>query len=425
MRPESPYGVSKKAVIDYLHYYRRVERARVHRARARQRVRPAPGPARRGRRRRDLRGQVPPPRSPGHLRRRFADPRLRLRRRRRRRVRALGRQGRRPGVERRHGHRDIGAAAVRRDGAPRPAPSSRRAINRPARGRSNAARSTRRVPRSTSAGSRGPPSTKVSAAPSSTSRANAAPPCADPKLFCVTSTGLRPVNSRRNEGVSPSRQDPRHVFRGGSSTVRVGCESRRRLRHYERRVDAGSVRRPGRLSRRRTSGVVLYRGVYLNPGTPMTARGRLRRRASRAHRTRRCHTVRGCVLRRPGARSRPPRGHVSALAPNDATGLVVHETTRVRPEDVIRRSTTCRSTARSASRCSWPASTAARTSSRPCLQAMRRKRLITYESTLRMFQMNAAQGVRGTRAMRVALERLGSDASRDRERDGDVASPEF
>ena len=43
-RPVSPYGISKKVVIDYLVVLRALPRARLHRARARQRLRPPPGP---------------------------------------------------------------------------------------------------------------------------------------------------------------------------------------------------------------------------------------------------------------------------------------------------------------------------------------------------------------------------------------------
>ena len=57
-RPVSPYGVAKKAVGDYLHYYREIHGLEYTVARARQRLRPASGSARRGRRRRDLRRQA-------------------------------------------------------------------------------------------------------------------------------------------------------------------------------------------------------------------------------------------------------------------------------------------------------------------------------------------------------------------------------
>ena len=54
-RPISPYGVSKKAAGDYLHFYREVHGLEYTDARARERLRPAPGSERRGRRGRDLR----------------------------------------------------------------------------------------------------------------------------------------------------------------------------------------------------------------------------------------------------------------------------------------------------------------------------------------------------------------------------------
>ena len=61
--PESPYGVSKKAAVDYLYYYRTV-RGLEYTALALANVYgPAPEPARRSRRRRDLRRQAARPRA--------------------------------------------------------------------------------------------------------------------------------------------------------------------------------------------------------------------------------------------------------------------------------------------------------------------------------------------------------------------------
>ena len=56
--PLSPYGVAKKAVGDYLHYYREIHGLEYTVLALAERVRAAPGPARRSRRRRDLRGKL-------------------------------------------------------------------------------------------------------------------------------------------------------------------------------------------------------------------------------------------------------------------------------------------------------------------------------------------------------------------------------
>ena len=177
--PESPYGVAKKAVGDYLHYYREV-RGLEYTALALANVY---GP------RQDphgeagvvaiFAGKLLDHERPVDLRRRRADPRLRLRRRRRRRVRARGRQGRRPAAEHRHRRRDERAAAVRRDGAPHRLQATAR--YEPPRAGEVATQRARPRPR------RDPPrleavddaSTRASPAPSSTSKANAAPPSAE------------------------------------------------------------------------------------------------------------------------------------------------------------------------------------------------------------------------------------------------------
>ena len=101
-RPLSPYGVSKKAAIDYLVAYRELHSLEFS-ALALANVY---GP------RQDPHGEAGvvaifaerllPGRAGDHLRRRRADPRLRLRRRRGRRLRPGGHQGRRAGVQHRH-----------------------------------------------------------------------------------------------------------------------------------------------------------------------------------------------------------------------------------------------------------------------------------------------------------------------------------
>ena len=163
---------SKKAVGDYLHYYREVARARVHRARARQRLRPAPGPARRGRRRRDLRGQVARTTSgrsifgDGAQTRDFVyvDDVVDAF------VRAADKGG---GLvdEHRHRRRDAACSSSTTSMARLTGFKQPRALPAAAPGRDRAQRARSRPrPRSTSVGSRGRPSTKASPAPSSTSR---------------------------------------------------------------------------------------------------------------------------------------------------------------------------------------------------------------------------------------------------------------
>ena len=140
--------------------------SRVHRARARQRLRPAAGPPRRGRGGRDLRRPHARRQSADRLRRRQADPRLRVRRRRRRRVRARHREGRRPAHEHRHRRRDERARALRRHGAAHRFPGRRPSGRRNGRASCCARRSTRVAPPSTSGGSRGRRSTTAWRAPS-------------------------------------------------------------------------------------------------------------------------------------------------------------------------------------------------------------------------------------------------------------------
>jgi hypothetical protein len=85
-------------------------------------------------------------------------------------------------------------------------------------------------------------------------------------------------------------------------------------------------------------------------------------------------------------------------------GLVVHESTRFGPEDIntidgIPVSTPERVILELAGLKPFPDYVEA------VIHAMRRKRLITYESTYAVFQRLARRGVPGVRAMRVALER--------------------
>ena len=115
-RPISPYGVSKKAAGDYLHYYREVHGLEYTELALANVYGPRQDPQRRSRGRRDLRR--PDARRPpaDDLRRRRADPRLRVRRRRRRRVRARHREGRRAPHEHRDRRRDERARALRGHG---------------------------------------------------------------------------------------------------------------------------------------------------------------------------------------------------------------------------------------------------------------------------------------------------------------------
>ena len=85
LAPEAPYGQSKLAGEGYVGYYRRMHGLNAVEPAPRQRLRAAPGSARRGRGGRDLLRAAPRRRPAHRLRRRPADPGLRLRRRRRRR----------------------------------------------------------------------------------------------------------------------------------------------------------------------------------------------------------------------------------------------------------------------------------------------------------------------------------------------------
>jgi hypothetical protein len=85
-------------------------------------------------------------------------------------------------------------------------------------------------------------------------------------------------------------------------------------------------------------------------------------------------------------------------------GLTVHECTRIDPIDIVERDDV------PVIRPELVALQLARTFTSPnfleaVLQAMRRKRLITYESTLEVFQRHGGRGVHGTRVLRAALER--------------------
>ena len=79
--PESPYGVAKKAVGDYLHYYRQVRGLEYTVLALANVYGPRQDPHGEAGRRRDLRGPAARARAADDLRRRIADARLRLRRR--------------------------------------------------------------------------------------------------------------------------------------------------------------------------------------------------------------------------------------------------------------------------------------------------------------------------------------------------------
>jgi hypothetical protein len=166
--------------------------------------------------------------------------------------------------------------------------------------------------------------------------------------------------------------------------------------------DAGLSQR--QIERRRPGWTPMYRGVYRLRGVPLSPRGALRA---------------ACLAGAPHAAV----SHRAAAAYYDVRGgdretleltcprwlrtahpdLVVHERTRVAPGDVqlIDDLPVYR-----------PECVALQLAGiyrspdfvEAVLQSMRRKRLITYESTLRMFTTHARRGVRGVRAMRVALE---------------------
>ena len=139
-RPLSPYGVSKKAVGDYLHYYREIHGLEYTVLALANVYGPRQDPHGEAGVVAIFAGQLLERESPDDLRRRRADPRLRVRRRRRRRVRARRRQGRRAHREHRHRRRDERAAALRHDGARWPASTSRPRYARRARRRARSGR---------------------------------------------------------------------------------------------------------------------------------------------------------------------------------------------------------------------------------------------------------------------------------------------
>ena len=110
-RPMSPYGVSKKAAGDYLHYYREVHGLEYTALALANVYGPRQDPHGEAGVVAIFAGQAARAASAHDLRRRRADARLRVRRRRRRRVRARGREGRRAADEHRHRRRDERAAS--------------------------------------------------------------------------------------------------------------------------------------------------------------------------------------------------------------------------------------------------------------------------------------------------------------------------
>ncbi|MGH8977179.1 MAG: hypothetical protein ACRDV7_03810 [Acidimicrobiia bacterium] len=157
---------------------------------------------------------------------------------------------------------------------------------------------------------------------------------------------------------------------------------------------------------RRASGpwIRLYQGVYAVPGAPLTSRGVLRAaclagapHAAVSHRSAAAYyDVRG-----------GSRGLLELTCPRWLrtihTDLVIHERSRIVPGDIqlIDDLPVYR-----------PECVALQLAGiyrsvdfiEAVLQSMRRQRLITYESTHRMFVAQARRGVRGTRVMRAALE---------------------
>ena len=158
-QPLSPYGVAKQVVTDYLHVYRELHSTSSSPSLALANIY---GP------RQDPHGEAGvvaifaglllAGEAVHGLRRRRADPRLRLRRRRRRRLRA-GRRPRRAGslVQHRHRRRDVGQRRSTRRWPPPPASTAQPVTRRGPARRAPAHRPRPRPGRpSTSAGSRGP-----------------------------------------------------------------------------------------------------------------------------------------------------------------------------------------------------------------------------------------------------------------------------
>ncbi len=157
--------------------------------------------------------------------------------------------------------------------------------------------------------------------------------------------------------------------------------------------------------RARDSWIRMYRGVYRVAGAPLTRAGELRAAClAGAPNAAVSHSTAAAYHAVPGAR----RDILEITCPRwfrtVQSGLVVHERFRVTPEDtqliqdlpVVRPELLALQLAGMHRSPDFAESV---------LQALRRKRLITYDSMLRVFQRHAGRGVPGSRALRVALER--------------------
>jgi hypothetical protein len=150
----------------------------------------------------------------------------------------------------------------------------------------------------------------------------------------------------------------------------------------------------------------IHEGVFRMPGAVPTATGDLLAAclAAESQPAAASHRSAAALYELPGGRTDVVEITCRRWRRTRKPGLVVHESTRFEPEDVSERSgvpvvTPERLVLELAGLRPWP------NYIERVIHAARRKRLITYESTLATFNRLARRGVPGVRAMRLALER--------------------
>ena len=241
-------------------------------------------------------------------------------------------------------------------------------------------------------------------------------------LWCCASTGTRTQVAVVSH---PARDTSGHVTRGGSQTR---GDLRRRSTESSRSMTPGrrAVARADRTGARCANGSVFTRACSAcrarrPPGAAISCAA-----CSRPRRTGRgLASCGGCAVRACRADEPTGRDHVPAMEAHAASR--VSSCTRAPGFDELdvteRRRHSCRR--RPNGWCSIsPDCVRIRTTSRRVIQAARRKRLITYESTLATFDRLARRGVPGVRATARALERWDPDVAPTAQRHGDVAPPD-
>jgi hypothetical protein len=191
--------------------------------------------------------------------------------------------------------------------------------------------------------------------------------------------------------VHPSK---RRLYRDAATTDGVFCiDDARRVGLTEKQIRSASAHEWN----------TLYEGVYLAPGAPLTWKGRVRAAClAGAPNAAVSHRAGAAFYGVPGGN----RALVEITCPRwlraKSSGLLVHERSLVLPGDVqmidgipVTRPELCALQLASIYR-------SAEFIER-VLHAMRRHRLITYDSTLEMLTRHARKGVRGVRVMREAL----------------------